>query len=58
MPSTTTAIDPVCGMQVDPASAIAVAYAGDVYYFCESACADIFGDEPVRWIPEALTPEG
>lgn len=58
MPSTTTAIDPVCGMEVDPESAMAVEYAGDVYSFCESVCADTFRDEPARWIPEVLTPEG
>lgn len=52
-----TKIDPVCGMQVAPRSAIAVDHAGDTYYFCESACADIFRDEPDRWIPQASTVE-
>lgn len=56
--TTTTTSDPVCGMRVDPESAIAVEYADEVYYFCESACADTFRDDPVRWIPEALTLEG
>lgn len=54
----TTTIDPVCGMQVDPASAIAVEYAGDVYYFCEAVCADTFLDEPTRWVPQAVTLQG
>ena len=49
----TTTHDPVCGMLVDPAVATAVEYEGTVYYFCEPACADTFGDDPVRWIPEA-----
>ena len=53
-----TKIDPVCGMQVDPQAAIAVVHAGDTYYFCESACADTFRDDPDRWIPQASTVEG
>lgn len=44
--------DPVCGMQIDPATAIAVEYAGHVYYFCDPACADTFRDDPVRWAPD------
>ena len=55
-PTTTT--DPVCGMQVDPQSALAVEYAGNVYYFCEAVCADTFRDEPARWVPQGNTPEG
>ncbi len=54
----TTTSDPVCGMRVDPESAVAVEYAGDVYYFCESACADTFRDDPIRWIPQAPAVEG
>ncbi len=53
-----TTRDPVCGMQVDPQAAIAVDQAGDTYYFCESACADTFRDDPERWIPQAPTVEG
>ena len=49
----TTTSDPVCGMQVDPDAAIAVEYAGEIYHFCESVCADTFRDEPDRWIPRA-----
>jgi Cu+-exporting ATPase len=55
-PTTTT--DPVCGMPVEPASAIGVEYADDVYYFCESVCADTFRDEPARWVQQAVTLEG
>jgi len=39
-------------MQIDPATAIAVEYAGHVYYFCDPACADTFRDDPVRWAPD------
>lgn len=48
----TTASDPVCGMQVDPEAAIANEHAGHVHYFCESACADTFRDDPGRWVPD------
>ncbi len=51
MGSSTTVVDPVCGMQVDPASAVAVEHDDRTYYFCESACADTFNDEPDRWLP-------
>lgn len=50
MPSTTLALDPVCGMTVDASTALAVEYAGTTYHFCEPACADIFRDDPERWI--------
>lgn len=48
--------DPICGMPVNPAAAVdVVEYAGRQYYFCDSACADIFRDDPDRWItPEHL----
>lgn len=55
--ASTIASDPVCGMQVDPETAVAVVHSGRVYYFCESACADTFRDDPDRWIPDAEAPE-
>ena len=45
--------DPVCGMQVDPNAAVVLEYAGETYYFCESACADTFREDPDRWVPRA-----
>ena len=53
----TTESDLVCGMEVDPATAVAVEYAGRIYYFCEEACADTFRDDPDRWIPAAPSPK-
>jgi Cu+-exporting ATPase len=50
MEPTPVVIDPVCGMQVDPTSAVVMEHDGRTYYFCESACADTFRDEPDRWI--------
>ena len=44
-------------MQVDPKTAVAVEHSGRVYYFCESACAETFRDDPDRWLPAAQTPE-
>lgn len=45
----TTTIDPVCGMEIDVTSAVAVEHAGETYHFCESACAETFRDDPDRW---------
>lgn len=53
--ASTTANDPVCGMRVAPETAIAVEYDGHTYYFCESACADTFREDPDRWIPDGAT---
>jgi Cu+-exporting ATPase len=58
MQSTPVVSDPVCGMPVDPASAVVVEYDGRTYYFCESTCADTFRDDPVRWVPQARTLDG
>jgi Cu+-exporting ATPase len=55
--ASTIARDPVCGMQVDPETAVGVEHGGRLYYFCESACADTFRDDPDRWIPDAEAPE-
>lgn len=55
--ASTSVSDPVCGMQVDPKTAVAVERGGRVYYFCESACAETFRDDPDRWLPAAQTPE-
>jgi Cu+-exporting ATPase len=37
------AVDPVCGMEVEPATAAATASAnGTTYYFCSTGCRDHF----------------
>ncbi len=46
----TQVVDPVCGMAIDREEAVAVTYRGVAYDFCEAACAEIFRDEPERWI--------
>ena len=50
------AIDPVCGMRVDPATALAHRHGDETYYFCNSRCRDKFVAEPARYIePEKPT---
>jgi P-type Cu+ transporter len=42
--------DPVCGMKVDPATAVATReHAGQTFYFCSQACVDKFDDDPHRY---------
>ncbi len=54
--------DPVCGMEVNPASAPAgLSYEGKEYHFCSSHCRERFLAEPERYAgetpPEAGKPE-
>ena len=43
--------DPVCGMDVNPASAKHKRdHGGKTYYFCCQQCADKFGGEPQRYL--------
>lgn len=45
------AIDPVCGMEVDPAKAPAkTEYQGKTYYFCAPACRSAFEENPEKYI--------
>lgn len=44
--------DPVCGMAVEPESAIRVDHEGVTYGFCDPACAEIFRQDPTRWVDE------
>jgi xanthine dehydrogenase accessory factor len=49
-----TAVDPVCGMTVDPQNARAVVdHQGTRYFFCCPGCAERFRGEPVRYLPAA-----
>ena len=50
--------DPVCGMRIKAAGADAVEYGGRTYYFCETACADTFRDDPERWIDKEARIQG
>jgi P-type Cu+ transporter len=45
------AIDPVCGMKVDPAQAkVARECHGKTYYFCREGCATKFTDTPEKYL--------
>jgi Cu+-exporting ATPase len=41
------AIDPVCGMEIDPATAAGASeYQGTTYYFCSVGCKRQFDKDP------------
>ncbi len=55
---TEAAIDPVCGMTVEPADASATAeHDGATYYFCCHGCADRFEADPESYL-ETEQPQG
>jgi Cu+-exporting ATPase len=46
-----TAIDPVCGMRLDPATAKhRFAYSGQDYFFCSARCRERFEAEPEKFL--------
>jgi Cu+-exporting ATPase len=48
------ALDPVCGMTVDPARAAGeVEYAGTTYYFCSKGCVAKFTADPSKYLAPA-----
>jgi YHS domain-containing protein len=48
-----TAIDPVCGMEVETEGAtLTYEYEGKTYYFCARGCLLDFKDEPGRYVSE------
>lgn len=50
---TTTAIDPVCGMEVETATAEwKTEYNGQTYYFCAPGCKRSFEKEPEKYLRE------
>ena len=53
-----TAIDPVCGMTVEIASAKHMSHRdGQTYYFCSAGCKESFDEEPGRYlkVPKVVT---
>ena len=56
--------DPVCGMKVDPATAISHQHAGMTHYFCSEHCREKFRADPDRYLTakpamrEAVPPIG
>ncbi|MGH2513116.1 MAG: YHS domain-containing protein [Candidatus Limnocylindrales bacterium] len=59
-PSANSAIDPVCGMTVDPATArtrdLHLQVDGIDYYFCGRGCKLEFGEDPGRFLAADYTP--
>jgi P-type Cu+ transporter len=60
MTDETKAIDPVCGMTVDPenarAAGLTVEHDGTTYYFCSRGCMLEFGDDPGKHLEPGYTP--
>lgn len=53
MNTSATAIDPVCGMTVDKATAQHKSVSGDqTYYFCSAHCKDMFDKDPEKFQAE------
>jgi len=53
------AIDPVCGMEVDTATATLTSeYEGTLYYFCGKGCKLDFEDEPETYLDPDYKPQG
>jgi len=54
------AIDPVCGMTVDPGTArppgLVAEHDGRTYYFCGRGCLLEFGDDPGRYLDPGYVP--
>ncbi|HZD79977.1 MAG TPA: YHS domain-containing protein, partial [Actinomycetota bacterium] len=49
--ASTMEIDPVCGMEVDPATAEwKHEYQGTTYYFCSKGCMEDFAEDPASYV--------
>ncbi len=49
-----TVRDPVCGMDIDPATAAGKSeYKGQTYYFCSAGCKKSFDKEPEKYVSQA-----
>ncbi len=49
-----TVKDPVCGMDIDPATAAGKSeYNGQTYYFCSAGCKKSFDKEPEKYVSQA-----
>jgi YHS domain-containing protein len=57
---TTTAVDPVCGMEVNieiaSAQGLASEHAGQTYYFCGKGCKLDFDEDPARFFEPGYQP--
>jgi Cu+-exporting ATPase len=57
---TTTAVDPVCGMQVSPeiatAQGLSSAHDGQTYFFCGKGCKLDFDEDPAKYFDPDYQP--
>ena len=54
MKTTTAVKDPVCGMNVDTATAAGrTEFKGQTYYFCATACKEKFASAPEQYVGTA-----
>jgi YHS domain-containing protein len=44
------AVDPVCGMEVDPKTAMTAEHLGQTHHFCSAQCRDQFLQDPAKYI--------
>lgn len=52
-----TVTDPVCGMTIDPATAVGSStHAGQTYHFCSRGCEAKFDDAPAQYAGHTATP--
>ncbi|HKY92371.1 MAG TPA: heavy metal translocating P-type ATPase [Nevskiaceae bacterium] len=51
-----TAIDPVCGMTVNPRTARSFVHRGDTFYFCNPRCLDRFAADPAKYLAPPPVP--
>ena len=53
---TNTVHDPVCHMDIDPATAAGQSeYKGQTYYFCSMGCKKSFDKEPEKYVGASST---
>ena len=59
MNNTIAVKDPVCGMDIETATAVErTEYKGQTYYFCGSTCKETFGLNPEQYLGKsAATPK-
>jgi len=51
--------DPVCGMDVDPATAAGKSeYQGQTYYFCSTGCKKSFDANPEKYVGKSQEQSG
>jgi len=43
-------VDPVCGMKIDPGTAVMAEYEGETYYFCSAQCQEQFQQDPAKYM--------